>query len=63
MSDEDLLALVADEVHQPVKLWELLNLQVCPGHKYLGHPCWQSGTRVLLGGPAHVLAPHCDTLG
>jgi 2-isopropylmalate synthase len=26
--DEDILALVSDEVHQPEKLWDLLDLQV-----------------------------------
>lgn len=28
MTDEDVLALVSDEVHQPEKLWDLLGLQV-----------------------------------
>lgn len=28
ITDEDILALVGDEVHQPEKLWELLDLQV-----------------------------------
>lgn len=28
MFDEDILALVSDEVHQPEKLWDLLDLQV-----------------------------------
>ena len=28
--DEDVLALVSDQVHQPEKLWDLLGLQVCP---------------------------------
>jgi hypothetical protein len=26
--DEDILALVSDEVHQPEKLWDVLDLQV-----------------------------------
>ena len=26
--DEDVLALVSDEVHQPEKLWDVLDLQV-----------------------------------
>ena len=29
VADEDILALVSDEVHQPEKLWDLLDLQVC----------------------------------
>ena len=28
VTDEDVLALVSDEVHQPEKLWDLLGLQV-----------------------------------
>ena len=28
--DEDILALVSDEVHQPEKLWDVLDLQVNP---------------------------------
>lgn len=28
VTDEDVLALVGDEVHQPEKLWDLLGLQV-----------------------------------
>ncbi len=28
--DEDILALVSDEVHQPEKLWDVLDLQVTP---------------------------------
>lgn len=28
--DEDILALVSDEVHQPEKLWDVLDLQVRP---------------------------------
>ena len=28
MTDEDLLALITDEVNQPVTLWSLLDLQV-----------------------------------
>lgn len=31
ITDEDILALVGDEVHQPEKLWELLDLQVVCG--------------------------------
>ena len=30
VTDEDVLALVSDEVHQPEKLWDLLGLQVHP---------------------------------
>lgn len=30
VTDEDVLALVSDEVHQPEKLWDLLGLQVQP---------------------------------
>lgn len=30
VTDEDVLALVSDEVHQPEKLWDLLGLQVRP---------------------------------
>ena len=45
MTDEDILALVGDELHQPQKLWELLELQVLLTHP---HRCtvvmyiWQS---------------------
>ena len=28
VSDDDILALVGDELHQPQKLWELIDLQV-----------------------------------
>ena len=28
MTDEDLQALMADEVHQPTVIWELMDLQV-----------------------------------
>ena len=28
ITDDDILALVGDELHQPEKLWELLDLQV-----------------------------------
>ena len=30
MTDDDLLALITDEVNQPVTLWSLLDLQVIP---------------------------------
>ena len=30
--DEDVLALVSDQVHQPEKLWDLLGLQVLTCH-------------------------------
>lgn len=30
MTDDDLLALITDEVNQPVVLWSLLDLQVAP---------------------------------
>jgi 2-isopropylmalate synthase len=31
ITDEDLLALVGDEVHQPAEIWKLIDLQVCEG--------------------------------
>lgn len=34
VTDEDVLALVSDEVHQPEKLWDLLGLQVMPFPDY-----------------------------
>ncbi len=34
VTDEDVLALVSDEVHQPEKLWDLLGLQVMPFADY-----------------------------
>ena len=30
--DDDVLALVSDQVHQPEKLWDLLGLQVLATH-------------------------------
>ena len=30
--DDDVLALVSDQVHQPEKLWDLLGLQVLTRH-------------------------------
>ena len=39
--DEDILALVSDEVHQPEKLWDVLDLQV--GSRLTTAPdasCW-----------------------
>lgn len=29
VSDDDLLALMSDELHQPTQLWDLVDLQVC----------------------------------
>jgi 2-isopropylmalate synthase len=28
VTDEDIIALVSDELHQPMMIWELLDLQV-----------------------------------
>jgi 2-isopropylmalate synthase len=29
ITDEDVMALLSDELHQPATVWELLDLQVC----------------------------------
>ena len=71
--DEDILALVSDEVHQPEKLWDVLDLQVKP---FPSVACYMferqagrssclitrdygppSGCCLLLGSPAKKYAP------
>jgi hypothetical protein len=51
VTDEDVLALVSDEVHQPEKLWELLGLQVCAQ----AMPCHAMPCHVM---SCHVMSCH-----
>ena len=66
MFDEDILALVSDEVHQPEKLWDLLDLQVrlplkgdpLTSHIHTSQSIPPSDNRLLT---AHVAALRCLT--
>ena len=57
--DEDILALVSDEVHQPEKLWDVLDLQV--GSNFTSATdalgCWALDCRPMLHACAACLLP------
>jgi hypothetical protein len=60
ITDEDLLALVGDEVHQAAVVWELVDLQVRPGASGDGNGNPAIHCRFANGGnPAMAATPDC----
>ena len=56
--DEDILALVSDEVHQPEKLWDVLDLQVGSHPIACFEACMQAFCDTNLHGDCCLLHSH-----